>query len=177
MKIYVLLNQKNNGFDTVCVSEDINKIRTSICEDFHPDKDYPKLEIWENDECIYHTTGNKDLIRKIADEITDTAQNFNIRKIAYDLYKQQWIDTHSTEAMRLDAIREYHKDRKECIDNKMEINPYEEWLTDVSFNGLIYACYEEFCNNEYLDEGYMISLLKDEILIKYYIKDINENKE
>jgi len=33
MKIYVLLRQDYEGSQTVCVSEDINKIRISICED------------------------------------------------------------------------------------------------------------------------------------------------
>lgn len=48
MKIYVLLKQKYEGSDTVCVSENINKISTSICEDF-----YPEFEIWEDGEMIY----------------------------------------------------------------------------------------------------------------------------
>ena len=50
MKIYVLLKQGYEGSETVCVSEDINKIRTSICEDFNPNEDYPELEIWRNGE-------------------------------------------------------------------------------------------------------------------------------
>ena len=32
---------------------------------------------------------------------------FNIREIAYELYKQNWVDTHTTREMRLDALREY----------------------------------------------------------------------
>ena len=39
MKIYVLLKQGYEGSETICVSEDINKIRTSICEDFNPKGD------------------------------------------------------------------------------------------------------------------------------------------
>lgn len=56
MKIYVLLKQNYEGSDTVCVSENINKIRTSLCEidnDF-----YPEFEIWENGEIIYQASGN-----------------------------------------------------------------------------------------------------------------------
>lgn len=44
MKIYVLLKQ-GQGSKTICVSEDINKIRTSICADFDVNEDYPGLEI------------------------------------------------------------------------------------------------------------------------------------
>lgn len=63
MKIYVLLRQKYEGSDTVCVSENINKIRTSICEDF-----YPEFEIWEEGEMIYQTSGN-DVLKAISKEI------------------------------------------------------------------------------------------------------------
>ena len=47
MKIYVLLKQGqgHEGSKTICVSEDINKIRTSICEDFDANEDYPGQDI------------------------------------------------------------------------------------------------------------------------------------
>jgi hypothetical protein len=60
MKIYVLLRQTYEGSETVCVSVDINKIRTSICSDF-----YPELEIWENEEMIYQTSGS-DVLKAIS---------------------------------------------------------------------------------------------------------------
>lgn len=67
MKIYVLLKQDYEGSETVCISEDINKIRESICEDFDPEEDYPELEIWKDGEQIYRTTG-RDVLKKIASE-------------------------------------------------------------------------------------------------------------
>ncbi len=70
MKIYVLLKQEYEGSDTVCVSEDINKIRTSICDDFDPNEDYPELEVWNNGEMIYRTTGS-DVLKMIAKEINE----------------------------------------------------------------------------------------------------------
>lgn len=63
MKIYVLLRQNYEGSDTVCVSADINEISTSICEDF-----YPELEIWEDGEMIYQTSGN-DVLKAISKEM------------------------------------------------------------------------------------------------------------
>ena len=68
MKIYVLLKQDYDGSDTICVSEDINKIRTSICEDFDPNEDYPELEVWNYGEMIYRSTGN-DVLKMIASEM------------------------------------------------------------------------------------------------------------
>lgn len=63
MKIYVLLKQNYEGSDTVCVSENINKIRTSICKDF-----YPEFEIWEDGEIIYQISGS-DVLKAISKEM------------------------------------------------------------------------------------------------------------
>lgn len=63
MKIYVLIKQKYEGSDTVCVSENINKISTSICEDF-----YSEFEIWEDGEMIYQTSGD-DVLKAISKEM------------------------------------------------------------------------------------------------------------
>lgn len=68
MKIYVLLKQNYDGSDTICVSEDINKIRTSICEDFDPNEDYPELEVWNDGEMICRSTGS-DVLKMTAREI------------------------------------------------------------------------------------------------------------
>lgn len=68
MKIYVLLKQGYEGSETVCVSEDINKIRTSICTDFDAKEDYPELEIWEDGKMTYGTSGN-DVLKKISEEL------------------------------------------------------------------------------------------------------------
>lgn len=68
MKIYVLLKQGHEGSETVCVSEEINKIRTSICKDFNPNEDYPELEIWKNGEEILKT-GGSDVLKVIAKEL------------------------------------------------------------------------------------------------------------
>lgn len=68
MKIYVLSSDAYDGSKTVCVSEDINKIRTSICKDLDAKYDYPTLEIWKNGEIICSTSGS-DVLKKIAEEI------------------------------------------------------------------------------------------------------------
>lgn len=68
MKIYILLKQNYEGSETVCASEEIDKIRISICEDFDPDKDYPELEIWESGKQIYQTSG-KNVLKKIVEEM------------------------------------------------------------------------------------------------------------
>lgn len=70
MNIYVLLRQGCEDKETICVSEDINKIRTSICEDFNADEGYPVLEIWRNGENIYKTSGG-DVLKVITKEMQE----------------------------------------------------------------------------------------------------------
>lgn len=70
MKIYVLLKQHYEGSESICVSEDINKIRTSICKDFDTKEDYPELEIWEDGKQIDFTSGS-DVLKKIAAELNN----------------------------------------------------------------------------------------------------------
>lgn len=64
MKIYVLLKQGN----IVCISEDINKIRESICADFNANTDYPSLEIWEDGQNIYKISGSN-VLKVISKEL------------------------------------------------------------------------------------------------------------
>lgn len=68
MKIYVLSKQGYNGNETTCVSEDINKIRTSVCEDFDANEDYPEFEVWEDGKMIYQTGGD-DVLKAISKDI------------------------------------------------------------------------------------------------------------
>lgn len=68
MKIYVLLKRKYEENEIVCVSEDINEIRKSICEDFDSNEDDPELEIWNNGEMVYGTIGS-DVLKLVAKEI------------------------------------------------------------------------------------------------------------
>ena len=46
------MNENNNNFDNICIDKDILKIKTSICKDLNPKKDYPKLEIWKDGKKI-----------------------------------------------------------------------------------------------------------------------------
>ncbi len=68
MKIYVLLKQGYDGNETICVSEDINKIRTSICEVFDVNEDYLVFEVWRYGENIYQTSG-RDVLKAISKEM------------------------------------------------------------------------------------------------------------
>lgn len=100
---------------------------------------------------------------------------FNIREVAYELYKQDWIDSHTTGENRLNVLKEYFKYRKECIENNDEIDSFDEWIFENGYPLIgVYACYEEFCDEEYLDSDYMYELLNDADLIRMYDDDVQE---
>ena len=99
----------------------------------------------------------------------------SLSKIVYELYKQDWIDTHTTEKERINSLRDYYSFAKQSIDNYNKYSSYEDWLSDFGFNGSIYSCYEEFLDNEYNDKEYIFNLLGDAKLFDLYCKNVNNN--
>ena len=94
----------------------------------------------------------------------------NIQKIAYELYKQNWVDTHTTREMRLETIREYFHYCKESEDGHLAVI---DWLEDVGYgSGSLYVCFEEFLGAEYKDVRYMKYLLKEKALFDAYTDDV-----
>lgn len=93
----------------------------------------------------------------------------NISKLCYELYKIDWKHSHNiTKDIEMDNIKNYYEG---LIDNDTEYT-YNEYLEEFGYDGQIYVCYEEFCDNEYQDKQYMCELLDNEKLIKLYHKDI-----
>lgn len=101
---------------------------------------------------------------------------FDISKMAYDLYKQDWLDTHTTPEMRLQNIREYYDFVQECLSEHDLPGSYEDWLFENGIpRGGFYVCYEEFCDAEYRDPEYVRFLLNnDDALMKLYYQDIGK---
>lgn len=103
-----------------------------------------------------------------------------ISKLCYELYKVDWKRNHMITADReMDSIKDYY----ECVED-MSIPyftldgseyTYNDYLEEFGYDGELYVCYEEFCEIEYLDYGYICSLLDNEKLITMYRKDIEEN--
>lgn len=99
----------------------------------------------------------------------------NIKELAYELYKQDWIDSHVTPQMSLDTIKNYYKEKQECIDEGYPMDySFDEWLEIEGYCGFLYVCYDEFCEAEYLDKEYMVDLLNDnKMFIEMYLADIS----
>lgn len=103
-----------------------------------------------------------------------------ISKIAYMLYKQDWINSNTTPEQRLENLRTYldftHEYLIESYGNALS---FEDWLEEGGYQpgGALYVCYDEFLDEEYRDEGYICSLLKNPEWIEQYKFDIKRLTE
>lgn len=98
---------------------------------------------------------------------------YGITEIAYELYKQDWIETHTTATQRLNDIRIWAETEIENHDEDMACS-YEECREEFGYDGELYACYDEFLDSEYLDKEYMYYLLQDKTLIEAYEEYMEE---
>ena len=95
---------------------------------------------------------------------------YDISRIAYELYKQNWVDTHTTREMRLDNIMNWGKIEIED-DSPDSPDTYEAYREEFGYESSLYVCYNEFCCTEYQDIEFMQKLLQSESLIKKYLED------
>ena len=82
-----------------------------------------------------------------------------VRNIIYGLYKQEWMMNRDLTAADVERVKNVY--RQQCAEDE-EI-PTDEgadaFLMEHGFNGELYVCFNEFLDNEFLDEGYMKYLL------------------
>lgn len=88
----------------------------------------------------------------------------NIKQIAYEKYKLDWLLRHGY-TLR-DLINELDMLREENPGDSVSVL-FNYWVYEVGFGSEIWACCQEFLDNEYLDEGYMKQLLTWEEYEKY----------
>lgn len=104
--------------------------------------------------------------------INNTCPSFDIKEFCYELYKLNWKKDHNiTLEMVSDAIKKYQTlilAGEFCSDYT-----FEEYLEEYGFAGEIYVCFDEFLDNEYLEEEYICNLLGSKNLIDLYLKDIH----
>lgn len=93
-----------------------------------------------------------------------------IKRLCYELYKVDWKHSHMiTKDREMDSIKDYYEG---LVDNETEYS-YNDYLEEFGYDGELYVCYEEFLDNEYLEEDYICSLLNNKRLIATYYQDIN----
>ena len=121
------------------------------------------------------------VIKVLVDLLSDGSRsrsyenNVNIKELAYGLYKQDWISTHVDDNLLAQSMKDYYSYVVKCNQIGSIPDIYEVWLGKEGYDGYMFVCYEEFCANEYLDEGYVKSLLKDDNgLIALYMEDLTK---
>lgn len=93
-----------------------------------------------------------------------------IKKLCYELYKIDWKRKHITFDIEMDNIKDYYDG---LVDDGYTDYTYEDYVCEFGYNGRLYACYEEFLEEEYLDTFYMIGLLdNNDKLVQAYFDDV-----
>ena len=97
-----------------------------------------------------------------------------ISEVAYELYKQNWIDTHTTPEMRLKALRDYYQYVDECLENTEPYESFENWIYEQGYEGgIFYVSFDEFLDNEFQDKEYIKDLLHNVVLYADYLLDLD----
>jgi len=84
-----------------------------------------------------------------------------LENLCYDLYAQDWVNTHISKERQQQSIIDYYEYVIECTQDELEPESYDDYLFDNGYQGEYYACFEEFLECEFTDEEYMAYLLKD----------------
>lgn len=142
---------------------------------------------YEPDE-FWSVTSPNDIIREITESInnlpdkteysyykaflSEQISKRNIRKLAYELYKIEWLAAISTEQKK-NAVRDYY----EYLTPETEYIPFKCYLEEFGYDGDFYATFDEFIENEYQNKEYMKNLLSDKEYQLYLIDITEQNKE
>ena len=96
-----------------------------------------------------------------------------LRKCIYELYKQEWIHSHLSNQQIKDSIVDYF----ELVDSSEEFT-FQDYVEEYGFtSGKVYACYDEFMDNEYCNIEFIKPLLEDyQNLFEEYKKDLEEEE-
>ncbi len=113
----------------------------------------------------------KSTIAELAYEAAD------IQVISYELYKADWLKEHVTAGMQNDAIKRWYetefKPNAETTLNpytgeacrEFDGRPFEVWIEEDQYDGFgIYVSFEDFLDNEYLNDCIMGELLGDSLM-------------
>ena len=95
--------------------------------------------------------------------------------LCYELYKIDWKRSHMiTPEIENDSVKDYYEYL--ITDNIDEEDyTYNDYIDEFGYNGELYVCFEEFWENEYLDEDYICGLLDNKKLVAMYHADIEKN--
>lgn len=94
------------------------------------------------------------------------ASKMRVRRRAYEKYQFFWLMDHGYTIRDICNIVQEWKDDNDS--NPDEFILFDEYLEENGFHGAFYPCFEEFLENEYLNEGLMRTLLDPEDIWTYH---------
>ena len=83
-------------------------------------------------------------------------QIMDITRVAYEKYKLQWMINHGYTLT--DLVKELNIMQKENPDDKVS-QLFDDWEFGYGFGSEIWACYDEFMENEFQNPYYMCQIL------------------
>ena len=94
----------------------------------------------------------------------------NIKKIAYEKYKLDWMLHHGY------TLKDLVSELSGCMEEEEEelVDVFDIWESDYGFGSEVWASFDEFIDNEYQDESYMKQMLTRSEYQKYQ-EDLNMN--
>lgn len=142
----------------------------------------PDLEIEESDiewvqmDKVGTWTEEEDHeIEEILSRKENKKMDINIARAAYELYKQEWLDQHTTKDERLNKLRAYWTEAARRAKLGIPMETFDIWLESVNgYGGHLYASFEEFSCEEYEDPAAMALLLGQGSLLSLYRQNRDE---
>lgn len=99
----------------------------------------------------------------------------SIKKKAYENYKLWWMLNHSHSLEELVDELELEEEEEGYEENVSISSVFSDWEYGFGFKGEIWACYEEFLENEYLDKNVMKEILINKDEYEKYLSDLELN--
>ena len=110
-------------------------------------------------------------LKLFKEKILQTQKSNDIQKALYETYKTYWMRNHISIDQIIKTINEFQQSR---FDDEYE--NLEDFIADNGYDGQLYASFNEFLNNEYLDTDYMLSLIENDTVREAYLEDVKDGK-
>lgn len=92
--------------------------------------------------------------------------DLDISELSYKLYQSDWKQHHVAPEEERETIKDWYEEG--------EGEAFSDYLSERGYHGHLYACYEEFLENEFRDRDYIEGLLGRGSLKEQYEEYVGE---
>lgn len=85
-------------------------------------------------------------------------EGMELEAYLYEKYKEDWTQGHISEKRIEKAKKDYEEFLCECDEDEKKPT-FEDYIDEYGYDGELYACFDEFCENELEDKEYILSLI------------------